>query len=403
MADPLDWLRHDLADWTSRGLRRTLKTRATPQRAEITINDRALMNFGSNDYLGLAADPRLIAAAHRASDEEGWGAGASPLITGHSSSHKKLEQELAAWMGTESALVFPSGFAANSATIPALVGEGDAIFSDARNHASIIDGCRLSRATTHIFHHSNPDDLEQLLEKHAHSARRKLIVTDTVFSMDGDVAPLAEIADLAERFECMLMVDEAHAVGIFGTRGTGCAEAERLTSTIHVRVGTLSKALGSAGGFVAGSQSLIDWLVNRARGYVFSTAHPAAIAAAATAAVQIVKSEPQRRKTLLENAKWFTDQLIAQGWNVGTSTGTNKVKDHQKQLTRKVSQIVPIVLGDPHRVMHASMQLRELGFLVPGIRPPSVPEGESLLRISLSSAHSRNQLEELLSALQHFR
>jgi 8-amino-7-oxononanoate synthase len=400
MADPLEWLRNDLADWTSRGLRRTLKTRATPQRAEITINDRALMNFGSNDYLGLAADQRLIAAAHRAAVEEGWGAGASPLITGHSSSHKKLEQELASWMGTEAALVFSSGFAANSATIPALVEARDAIFSDSRNHASIIDGCRLSRATTHIYHHSDTQDLEQLLEKHAPSARRKLIVTDSVFSMDGDIAPLAEIADLAERFECMLMVDEAHAIGIFGTRGSGCAEAERLTSKIHVRVGTLSKSLGSAGGFVAGSQSLVDWLVNRARGYVFSTAHPAAAAAAATTAIQIVKSEPQRRKSLLDNAKWFTDQLIAQGWNVGTSSKTN---DRQKQSSRKTSQIVPIILGEPNRVMHTSMQLRELGFLVPGIRPPSVPEGESLLRISLSYSHSRNQLEELLSALQHFR
>jgi 8-amino-7-oxononanoate synthase len=218
--------------------------------------------------------------------------------------------------------------------------------------------------------------------------------------MDGDIAPLAEIADLAERFECMLMVDEAHAVGVFGTRGTGCVEAERLTSKIHVRVGTLSKSLGSAGGFVAGSQALVDWLVNRARGYVFSTAHPAAVAAAATAAIQIVKSEPQRRKSLLENAKWFTDQLIAQGWNVGTAKTTI---DHQKQSGKKVSQIIPIVLGDPNRVMHTSMQLRELGFLVPGIRPPSVPEGESLLRISLSYSHSRDQLEELLSTLQHFR
>jgi 8-amino-7-oxononanoate synthase len=383
MHDSLDWLPQAMDDWERRGLKRTLVTRASPQSAQISIGEKPLVNFGANDYLGLANDPRLIAAAYEASQCEGWGAGASPLVTGHSREHELLEHDLAAWLGTEAALVFPSGYAANTGTIAALVEEGDMIFSDAKNHASLIDGCRLSRATTHIYPHVDLQALEQLLKTNATKSRRRLIVTDTVFSMDGDIAPLAELCKLAEKYKCMLLVDEAHATGVFGERGTGLVSAQGVASRVPIRIGTLSKSLASAGGFVAGSQLLIDWLANRARSFVFSTAHPPAAAAAARTAIEIAQSEPQRREQLLVQAAWLREQLRSRGFQIGISR----------------TQIIPIILGDESKTMQAAATLRERGFFVPGIRPPSVPVGESLLRISLSYAHSREQLSALLENL----
>jgi 8-amino-7-oxononanoate synthase len=267
-------------------------------------------------------------------------------------------------------------------TIPALVGRGDAIYSDEKNHASIIDGCRLSRAEVHTFGHRDADELERLL-KGGSDYRRRLIVTDSVFSMDGDLAPLEAIADLADEFGAMLMVDEAHATGVFGSQGRGLAEALGVERRIHVRVGTLSKALGSSGGFVTGSRQLIGWLANRARSYIFSTAHPPAASAAALAALDVVATEPQRRLGLLKKAGRLRDQLRATGWNLGASA----------------SQIIPVMVGDPERTMHLAARLRASGLLVSGIRPPSVPPGESLLRVSLTSAHAPDMIERLAAAL----
>jgi 8-amino-7-oxononanoate synthase len=379
MSDPLAWLDDELASLDAQHLRRTLAEREGPQTA--TIAD-SLINFSSNDYLGLAADRRLIDAARRAAEFEGWGAGASPLVTGRSTSHAELERKLAEFEGTEAALLFTSGFAANVGTVAALVDRGDVIFADAKNHASLIDGCRLSRAEVHVYRHADVDHLAELLAA-ASEYRRLLIVTDTLFSMDGDLAPLAQIAELAERHGAMLMVDEAHATGVFGERGRGVAEHFGVDRAVHVRMGTLSKALGSAGGFVAGRRTLIDWLANRARTYVFSTAPPPAVAAAAIAAIGVVESEPHRRQQILVRARKLREKLAAQGWNLGHS----------------ISQVVPIYVGDSQRAMQISQALKQRGLFVPGIRPPTVPAGESLLRVNVNWLHTPEMLDRLVAEL----
>lgn len=380
--DPLNWIDDELAALERAGLRRRLAVRGGSQAATVVIDGQELVNFGSNDYLGLAADPRLATAARDVAELEGWGSGASPLVSGRSASHAQLERRLAEFEGTEAALVFPSGFAANAGSIPALVDEPDAIFADAKNHASLIDGCRLSRSVRFVYPHCDCEALEQLLQE-ATGFRRRLIVTDTLFSMDGDVAPLVELSDLAERYDAMMLVDEAHATGVFGERGRGIVELLGLHDRIHIRIGTLSKAIGAAGGFVCGEQSLIDWLANRARTYVFSTAQPGASIAAAVAALDIVQQEPQRREGLLEHAARLRARLREEGYNTAAST----------------SQIIPIRLGDPDRTMHLAAGLREAGFFVPGIRPPTVPDGESLLRISLCYRHTRAMTDALVKAL----
>ncbi len=380
--DPLAWLDGELDSLSAYCLRRQLAVRDGPQRPEgIVLDGRQLINFGSNDYLGLAAEC-LSDAVRKTPDQAGWGSGASPLVTGRGAVHSQLEEELAAFEDTEAALVFPSGFAANVGTIAALAGRGDAIFSDARNHASIIDGCRLSGARIFVYPHGDAAALQNLLRE-AGSFRRRLIVTDALFSMDGDLAPLPDLAQLAERYEAMLMVDEAHATGVFGERGRGVSEHLGVESAVHVRVGTLSKALGSSGGFVVGQRRLIDWLANRARTYVFSTAAPEATAAASFEALRIVQQQPQRRRQLLERAADLRRRLQQQGWSTGQSA----------------SQIVPVILGDPRRTMDLAAELRRQGLFVPGIRPPSVPPGQSLLRISLCHGHTDEHVDRLVQAL----
>lgn len=378
MVDPLSWLDDALADLDRRDLRRRLVTRESPQRGDcITIAGTTLANFGSNDYLGLAGDRRLSHAVSESANSRGWGSGASPLVTGRGSLHAELERELARFEGTEAALLFSTGFAANVGAITSLVGPEDIIFSDAKNHASIIDGCRLSGADIKVYKHCDVDSLRPSLAASHHNC--KLIVTDTLFSMDGDLAPLLQIVELAREHGAMLLVDEAHATGVFGTGGRGVCEHFGIEDGVHIRVGTLSKALGSFGGFVAGSQALIDWLANRARPFVFSTAMPEAVAAAGLAALRIVNSEPSRRQLLLTRAVELRERLTSSGLRIG----------------RSESQIIPVILGSPAKTMQAAARLREAGFFVPGIRPPSVPEGESLLRISLSWLHEPDQLEEL--------
>jgi 8-amino-7-oxononanoate synthase len=409
---PLRWIDEALTRLERNELRRRLATRSGPQTAQITIDGRELINFGSNDYLGLASDPRLAEAARAAAEREGWGSGASPLVSGRSESHARLEHRLAGFEGTEAALVFPTGFAANAGVVPALVDDGDAIFGDAKNHASLIDGCRLSKAERFVYPHCDVDALDAMLRESG-NFRRRLIVTDTLFSMDGDLAPLDRLAELAGRFDAMLLLDEAHATGVFGANGRGVHEShsrrnlpslalpiegrgpEELIaagnaleeSIAVIRIGTLSKALGSGGGFVCGSQSLIDWLANRARTYVFSTAQPPATSAAAVAALDIVVREPQRREQLLERASALRGRLKEQGWNTGNSA----------------SQIIPIFVGDPKRTLELAARLREAGFFVPAIRPPSVPEGESLLRLSLCYHHTQDIIEALTDHLARLR
>lgn len=380
--DRLAWIGRELAALDGHRLRRRLSVRAGPQAARLVIDGRELINFGSNDYLALAADPRLAAAVAEAAKQEGWGSGASPLITGYAQGHRRLQQRLAEFEGTEAALLFSSGFAANAGTIAALVGPGDGVFADRKNHASLLDGCRLSRADVRVYPHGDWRRLDHLLSK-AGGYRRRLITTDSLFSIDGDLAPLDRLVELAERHDAMLLVDEAHATGVFGPQGRGVAEQLGVEDRVDVRVGTLSKALGSVGGFVAGSRPLIEWLVNRARSYVFSTAGPSPLAAAVLAALEIVRDEPQRRRRLLARAESVRNELIAQGWQVGNSAG----------------QIIPLVVGEPARAMQLAAALRTRGLFVPAIRPPTVPKGEACLRISLTSGHTEEMVARLLEAL----
>ncbi len=389
--DPLRWVDDQLRQLEDADLLRKLPPPLGAAGAVVEIDGAQVINFSSNDYLGLAADQRLLEAAANACYQQGLGRGASPLVSGRSELHDRLEKRLAEFFATDAALLFPTSFAANAGIIPALVDRGDAIYGDEKNHASIIDGCRLSRAHRHIYPHTDMAALEQMLAG-GKQYRRRLIVSDSLFSMDGDLAPLPQLAALAEKYDAMLMVDEAHAVGVFGARGRGVAEHfsgedPALEQRIHIRIGTFAKALGAAGGFVYGSSALICWLANRARTYVFSTAHPAAICAAGLAALEIVDSEPDRRKTVLESACRLRNQLRQQNWKTGPST----------------SQIVPLQIGSPARTMQISQLLRDRGIWAPGIRPPSVPPDQSLLRLGITACHSPQMLDSLVSALSEVR
>ncbi len=379
----LDWIEHELAALEADGLRRRVTARAGAQSARIVVDGRDCLNFGSNDYLALAADPRLAEAAIGTIRREGIGSGASPLISGRGETHRCLEQRLAKFEGTEAALLFPSGYAANLAAVTALAGPGDVVFSDAKNHASIWDGCRLSRADVRAYRHADWQQLGSLLDR-SQNYRRRLIVTDTLFSMDGDLAPLVELADLAKHHQAMLAIDEAHATGVFGDTGRGLAERLGVEDCVTARIGTLSKALGCAGGFVSGSRALIDLLVNRARSYIYSTAAPAAIAAAALQAIEIVAAEPHRRHELLARAGALREELAVQGWSLG----------------RSASQIVQVVIGDSKRAVELASCLKQQGIFVPAIRPPTVPAGEACLRISLTWGHTEEMLSQLITALR---
>ena len=380
------WMDDDLEERRRCGLYRVRRRLQSGQGARVRLGGRELINFSSNDYLALAGDARLARAAAAAARRYGCGAGASPLVSGYSPPLRSLERALADWEGTEAALVFSSGYTANLALVSSLAGPEDAVFSDALNHASLIDGCRLSRAAVHVYRHKDVDQLADLLRKEGASARRRLIVSDTVFSMDGDVAPLAELVELAERFDCFLLIDEAHATGVLGEQGRGVTEllaSGAWPSERVVKVGTLSKALGAQGGFVCGSRRLIVWLVNQARPYLFSTALAPPIAAAARRAVAVVRQEPERRRHVLALAERLRREMRASGGNVGDSC----------------CQIVPLIVGEARQAVMLSRRLEELGLLVPAIRPPSVPEGSARLRIGVTAAHTQADVMRVVGAL----
>jgi len=381
LPEPLAWIDGDLADLAASDLLRPRRVRSGRQGARVILDGRELVNFGANDYLGYAGDVRLTKAASKAACAEGFGAGASPLVSGHSQAHETLERAIAILLGVEAALVFSSGFAANSATIAAIAGPGDAIYSDERNHASLIDGCRLARAAVHVYPHKDLKALEQLLA--ATSARRRLIISDTLFSMDGTIAPLVDLCDVARRYGAILMADEAHATGVFGERGSGLVEEAGCADGVQIRVGTLSKALGAGGGFVAGHGRLIEWLRHKARAWVFSTAHPPAVAGAATRAIELLGLEPERRRELRARAHDFRQRLAARGIEIGGAA----------------AQIVPLIAGEPAAAVALSARLAEAGFFVPAIRPPSVPAGRSLVRASLSWLHTEADLVRLADAI----
>jgi 8-amino-7-oxononanoate synthase len=378
----LDWIPGELAALEAKGLRRRLEPMEGAQGAIVSLGGRELVNLCSNDYLGLAADPRVRHAAADAARRDGAGAGAARLVVGDLAIHHRLEERLARMKGTASALLFSSGYHVNAGVVGALVGPGDAVFSDEWNHASIIDGCRLSRADVHVYRHRDVEGLAALLA--ASRARRKLVVTDAVFGMDGDAAPLREIVEACERHGAMLYLDEAHSTGVLGETGAGLAEALGLTDRVDVLMGTLGKALGSFGAFVAGSRPLTDWLVSRARTFVFTTALPPASCGAALAALDILEVEPERRARLDSLSVRMKAGLEALGF----------------PMQGVVAPIFPVVLGEEGRALEASRLLRERGYHVKAIRPPTVPRGTSRLRVSLTASHTPEQVDGFLAALK---
>ncbi|TMA68811.1 MAG: 8-amino-7-oxononanoate synthase [Deltaproteobacteria bacterium] len=373
-------LARDLAGLDAAALRRHLCPIESASDAEVVIDGRPYLLLSSNNYLGLATHPAVRAAARQAIERYGCGAGASRLISGHLDLHAAVETKLAAFKGTEAALLFPSGYQANVGTVTALVGRGDHVYSDALNHASIIDGCRLSRASVHVYPHRNVRALEAELAA-TPSGGRRLIVTDSVFSMDGDRAPLAALAALAEQYHSWLMIDEAHATGVVGPCGAGLAAADGVGARIDVHLGTLGKALGSAGAYVAGSRALIDWLVNRARSFIYTTGLAPAAVAAAAAALDVVAAEPERREALARNAARLRDGLRALGFEAGGDT-----------------HIIPVLVGDNRATLRLGEALRARGLLAQAIRPPTVPEGTARLRVTPMATHTRAQLERALAA-----
>jgi 8-amino-7-oxononanoate synthase len=365
------------------GLYRSLRRVEADQDATLILNGREVINFSSNNYLGIANHPALATAAKAAIDRYGCGSGASRLISGNMTLHEELEKKLAKFKGCEAALVFNSGFQANTGILATLVGEGDVIFSDEFNHASIIDGCRLSRAKSQVYAHGDLDSLETGLRA-APSGGRKLIVTESIFSMDGDEAPLLDIVELAEKYRAMVMVDEAHGTGVFGPNGAGVVAKLGLTERVDIQMGTLGKALGGFGAYVAGSNALRELLINRCRSFIFTTSLPPAVMAMAIAAIDLVVNEPQRRETLRTNCQILRKGLLDLGF----------------ELTPSESAILPLIVGDAARCMELSTQLLENGIFAQGIRPPTVPPGTSRLRITLMATHTIQQIEK---ALQVFR
>jgi 8-amino-7-oxononanoate synthase len=374
--------RQDLEDLAGRGLLRSLRTVDGPQGPRVVVDGREVLLLCSNNYLGLAAHPAVVEAARRGAEQYGFGSGGSRLISGSMASHRQLEERLADFKGTERALLFNSGYAANTGILQALFGPDDLIFSDRLNHASIIDGCRLSRARTMVYPHGDLETLETLLAAELPTRRgRWLIVTDGVFSMDGDLAPLPGLVSLKKRYETLLMVDDAHGSGVLGPGGRGTAEHLGCLGEIDLHMGTLGKALGGFGAFLAGSAPIVELLINRARSFVYSTSLPPAAAEAAAAALDIISSAEGAalRAALDRNRRRFVGRL---------GEGGLAVPDHS-------SPIVPIMIGEPGPTMAASEGLLNSGVFVQGIRPPTVPPGSCRLRATLMATHDPLELDRV--------
>jgi 8-amino-7-oxononanoate synthase len=385
-----DLFQEQLQVLRGRSLERKLREISSAQGPEVQIVGRQLINFSSNDYLGLANDSRLREAAIAAIGEFGVGAGASRLVSGTQSPHLRLESALANWKGTEAALCFSSGYAAALGTIPALVAKNDIILLDKLCHASLIDGAKLSGAILRVFPHNHLGKLENHLEwaQREHADKHILILTESVFSMDGDRAPLRELIELKKRFGALLMLDEAHAVGVIGPNGRGLAAAENLDRDVDVQMGTLSKALGTSGGYICGCRSLIDWLINRARSFIYSTAPPSGIAAAALAAVNFLISPEgkERRRLLWERIRLMRELLPSDGSN--------------KKTTDAASAIFPWIVGDEEAAINLASALQREGFFVPAIRYPTVAKGSARLRITVTAAHEEQQIRSLCRAIK---
>ncbi|HVY54153.1 MAG TPA: 8-amino-7-oxononanoate synthase [Thermodesulfobacteriota bacterium] len=384
MNKTLDWIENDLAHIRDKKLFRVLTELGTGQSPEITVDGKRYILLASNSYLGLSIDPGVVGAARLALEKYGTGSGGSRLVSGSTDLHRELEERIASFKSTESAIIFSSGYLANIGTISSLVGEGDTVYSDELNHASIIDGCRLSRADIRIYKHLDYGRLESLLAADKGKGGKKLIVTDTVFSMDGDLAHLPSLVGLSQSYGCMLMVDEAHATGVLGKRGSGATEHFGVEDDVPLVMGTLSKAVGSLGGYIAGSRKLTDFIRNRVRSYIFDTSLPAASLAASIAAIDIIEKEPSRREHLWRLIEIFKHGIDEIGLTVLPSD----------------SAIVPVLVGDAEPALRFAAALRESGVYTPAVRPPSVPEGKCRIRATLMAAHTDEHVRLALSAFK---
>ena len=373
------WLEHEKCELKRAGHWRSLRSMMSAPTGRVLLDGREVISFASTNYLGLSTHPQVIKAASEAVQEYGTGASGSRLIAGNSHLHGLLESKIAAMLNTESALVFASGYLANTSTIPVLVGEEDLILSDERNHISLIEGCRLSKATKRIYRHCDPHHLKELLSESS-NFRRRLIVTDGVFSMDGDFPPLAEICDIAETYDAMLLVDDVHGFGVLGQCGGGLVDYLGVGDRGIIQIGALSKAVGGVGAFVAGSQPLIDFLINRARGFIFTTALPPGTLAAASAAIDLIRSNFEPRQKLFANVHTLKTGLSEAGF----------------QLLPNETHILPLILGEAKTATQFADALLSEGVFAPAIRPPTVPTGTSRLRITPTASHTREELEETL-------
>ena len=382
MSSKLDWIHTEIDQLKQSGLYNNIRTMSTAQGAWLIVDGKRELNFCSNNYLGLANHPKLIKAAKNAADNYGVGPGAVRTIAGTIDMHKELEQRLAKFKGVEAAITFQSGFCANLATIPALVGKEDVIFSDELNHASIIDGARLSRAKIIRFKHANADDLDRQVNEHLGNYHRGLIVTDGVFSMDGDIAPLDKINEVAQKYDVMLMVDDAHGEGVLGRGGRGIVDHFNLHGKVDIEVGTMSKAFGVVGGCVAGNAEIVEWLHQRGRPFLFSSAVPAADVAACIAAIDVLEESTALVDKLWSNADYFKAEMKKLGFDTGMST----------------TPITPVMLGDAKLARNFSKALYDDGVFAMALGYPTVPEGKARIRVMISAAHEKEDLDKGLEA-----
>ena len=385
MSDTLAWIQDELDALQAQGLFTSIRTLSSPQGAWLDVDGRRVLNFCSNNYLGLANHPQLKGAAQRAIETYGVGPGAVRTIAGTMDLHLELEQRLAGFKEVEAAISFQSGFSANLAAIPALVGRDDVIFSDELNHASIIDGCRLSRARIVRYRHNDAEDLRRVVvETQADGYRRALLVTDGVFSMDGDIAPLDQLADVAEERDLMLMVDDAHGEGVLGRGGRGIVDHFGLHGRVDVEVGTMSKAFGVVGGYVAGRQSAVDWVRQRGRPFLFSSAVTPADVAACIAAVDVLEESTGLVDRLWENSRYFKTEMMRLGFDTGVSE----------------TPITPVILGEAPLAQQFSTRLYEEGVFATAIGFPTVPRGKARIRVMISAAHSHDDLDQALAVFE---
>jgi glycine C-acetyltransferase len=381
MPGGLDYLKERLAELEEQGLAIRPRILEGPTGARARFDGRDVINLASNNYLGLANHPRMNAAAAKAAEERGAGTGAVRSIAGTMASHRELERRFAEFKHAEDALMFQSGFTANAGTVAAILDRTDVIVSDRLNHASIIDGARLSRAEIKVFEHKDAAHAEALLEETARPGRRQLLITDGVFSMDGDIAPLPDLVEVAERRGAIMMIDDAHASGVLGAGGAGTVDHFGLHGRVDVQVGTLSKAIGVLGGFIAGPHALIEWLVNRGRPFLFSTSAPPAVVAACLEALDIIRDEPERLERLWTNTRRFKEGLHDLGFDTGASE----------------TPITPVITEDEEATQRFAQRLFEEGVFTPAIVFPTVPKGRARVRTIVTADHGEDDLSEALA------